>query len=1304
MSKFIPSKKSQPCEICGDTSGKCRTHRDGEILLCMSFSGSKFGEIQNGYKCIKQDKGKGWSTWKIDNTQEWTEQQRQEWKQRQEARRRQQAKEDEARASKALSEQEKHEQYSRLLAELTLHPDDRADLIRRGFTNEQIELSGFKSVENWQVLQDKYSSLLPGVSQNGRFLLTGTGYLCPVRNAEGLIVALQARLRQIDSDWQGRYRWLTSRTKKNPSGQSPHIYSKGFAPELPLSIHKPLGEPHGIALVEGTGAKPFLASQRLNKVVIGAAGGQHASSPNQLLAALKLCQVEQVPILADAGSPSNKNVVTQYLRAAELLQKWGYTPVFGWWGQTSKDDPDIDELNSERYSEIEYLSVDEFKALASLHGGYDETQESSKKYLLPVEELPTVGFQTSRTSLDEFKHLASEYGGAKSKHAQGKLNYFWRQWKRLRQFTPTHTIFQSHFKFPRDLKLEGSIVAAKSALGTGKTSAFLQLIAEWGMGVRLIGYRNNLLHQTVSRAKSEAGLNFYHLQSDDAFLFLKDKDSSIAFCLDSISHSQPHWYEGTIIILDETVSVLFHGISGGTLGDRQSKCLSILREAIKACAAVVCLDGNLRDIDIELIEKLAENKKVIKIQNEFKPDPHTITFVRGIDPEGELNRNDRSPLLKAMSREDCIPWIVTDALGKSKVFSEFLSSQGKKGFVLNSETVGEPWAVEFLANPSAFIAKYKPDFFIASPSAESGLDAHGNGHFTHKFSFFTGVLNTNAQNQIMFRLRDNLPHYVFCPDRGRVKDRNTPTTYSVNEYKKQIEAFNQLNAGLAAEASNSVEIVEGVVRLSLQNTDPDYFKYSSTLGAIDNFEINNLRECLISSLRESGHRVIEAEWGSERELAGIESEIFGELQRQQASETFQAEKYEEIEEARKLKKKVVPLETKRRIEKTFFLDRLPGIEQSSIWESPISSNPETGLPVVSKPGGTGIAGGEKLILMNLKNRHFLTGLERLYLLRNFHIAQKRHEKLWNGLCTDYLTKEEAARRGGKFATIWALRELNILQLLEGEWTADSPEVISLEKAGHRPDIVLALGFSPGKERKGNPQRIDYLRRLLELLCCRLDSPVQRGKERVRHYQVLKDFKSSNYLEKLVKQNKTIPEEGWAYDWENPLRLATAEAIEKRFNKWWAENSEAIKWVEEQECIKEAVQTQSQVDADLEFLYQVQDWTEVVMPQERFDEAWPLLPPSERNRFLHLYQQYLESQKQQVVQETENQISLSFSDPEVTEQSQPAVSIGSVFQQWCDYLQRTVSYTVEVIEGEYVGFTDGCWEAIATLLSDYQLVS
>jgi hypothetical protein len=56
-----------------------------------------------------------------------------------------------------------------------------------------------------------------------------------------------------------------------------------------------------------------------------------------------------------------------------------------------------------------------------------------------------------------------------------------------------------------------------------------------------------------------------------------------------------------------------------------------------------------------------------------------------------------------------VPWIATDSKDRSKTFYNLLAEQGKSGFVLNSETSSEPWAKEFLEDPTAFIAKYKPD-------------------------------------------------------------------------------------------------------------------------------------------------------------------------------------------------------------------------------------------------------------------------------------------------------------------------------------------------------------------------------------------------------------------------------------------------------------------------------------------------------------------------------------------------------------------------------------------------------------------
>jgi hypothetical protein len=107
-----------------------------------------------------------------------------------------QAKEDEQRRQRSLSAQERDRQYRLLLTELTLHPDDRADLVRRGFSHQEIELSGFKSVGSYQQLQTEFSELLPGIGTGGKNLIVKhCGYLCPVRDADGLILACQIRLR-----------------------------------------------------------------------------------------------------------------------------------------------------------------------------------------------------------------------------------------------------------------------------------------------------------------------------------------------------------------------------------------------------------------------------------------------------------------------------------------------------------------------------------------------------------------------------------------------------------------------------------------------------------------------------------------------------------------------------------------------------------------------------------------------------------------------------------------------------------------------------------------------------------------------------------------------------------------------------------------------------------------------------------------------------------------------------------------------------------------------------------------------------
>jgi hypothetical protein len=182
------TNKTNPCQICEDTAGKCRQGREDQTYWqCMSYADSRKGEIVNGFKCIGHTRDQLWGQFKIDNSQQWSEQQHQDWQQENQRRRNQQSSENEERRRRSLSALQRHEQYTRLLSELTLHPDDRADLVRRGFTHQQIELAGFKSIGRYQQLQSRYNELLPGISRGERLIIADEGYLCPIRNVDGLL-------------------------------------------------------------------------------------------------------------------------------------------------------------------------------------------------------------------------------------------------------------------------------------------------------------------------------------------------------------------------------------------------------------------------------------------------------------------------------------------------------------------------------------------------------------------------------------------------------------------------------------------------------------------------------------------------------------------------------------------------------------------------------------------------------------------------------------------------------------------------------------------------------------------------------------------------------------------------------------------------------------------------------------------------------------------------------------------------------------------------------------------------------------
>ncbi|MBD2440991.1 plasmid replication protein, CyRepA1 family [Nostoc sp. FACHB-110] len=1016
----IPTNRNNPCPICFNIKGDCRVLAD-DTVFCHGLVDAQKGEKANGYVCVKPSNGHT-ATFKLDNSQEWTQEQRQQWINEQRRRREQSEREQQHKLARLLPIADRDEQYRSIVAALPVNQKHRCDLSsERGLTDDEIE---FALAQGWICSwhpgkKVNASSALAGVIlADGGIQLTGVfGIGIAAVNNSGKITGFQ--LASDNRVKYGKYIWLSSATR---GGNGPHLPSG----ELPVFVwrHPQANNITETWLVEGclksliTALKLWFRHGRKDIQIIGAAGANWLGSINTVTESL--AEVTKIVLCPDAGSLNNPLILGNYKKIIQELTSIAYSVSVAWWGQIYKEkSPDIDELDNTFLFDL--ITPGEFFSLADESQLQDESQD-----------------------------------------------WAWRKWLKNRRYTADIVLNQPKFRFPT-IPERGVVIGVKSGLGSGKTEALIELIRLSSNRAFLIGYRNNLLLQTGNRG-SEVGLNIYHLQQDDGIALVADTNTHLALCLDSIHHIDGY-FQGVDIYLDETVSVLLHATNGGTLKEEQGRAIAILSKALQECNRVILLDGNLADIYVDFIAKIAQ-KKAIKIENTAAIAPHTFKFIVGVDEDGEIKKRDKSPLIKALLCDDVIPWIASDSKDFTDRLNEILRQAGKRGYVLNKDTSGEAWAKEFLVNPNTFIQKYKPEYFIISPTAESGVSVTVKNYFTDKFTFFTGVQGTNSQHQMLFRLRDDsIPHYVFCPEKSTIRDRNNPKNYSQKAFSELLNEKILLSAILAADGNTS-RMLE-IIGQAISRSNNDWWALSCQLGALDNIEMNNLRKCLIYALKETGHSVEVCEWDSDNEAQAIEKAAKEVVIMRYALELHQAVEFNSLEEANQVAKSNPPKSVQRRIEKTRLLDRIPGIKESSVWDVNFIAD------------------------YYLKDKEFISKQQRFYLLNNLEISKKRSEVNWYYLATNQNFFLSQAK-GDSHLKIWALQQLNILQFLDGEFHKNSPAVVNLiNTVRNRDDIALALNTVPKPETASKKENIEFLRFLLDSIGIKLTKPTRKLVEGVR---------------------------------------------------------------------------------------------------------------------------------------------------------------------------------------------------------------
>ena len=164
------------------------------------------------------------------------------------------------------------------------------------------------------------------------------------------MIGFQIRNRATGKD-DPKYPWLStsSRPANLKNGELPITYAPGDGSVLNLC--------EGIL-------KPLVAAEIHGAQFIGAAGGNFASSPEQLRECISALLPLTIALCPDGGALANRQVMHQYSLLAELVTELGYELKVRWWGQVTKASGDVDEITREQFEQSALISWAEFAALA----------------------------------------------------------------------------------------------------------------------------------------------------------------------------------------------------------------------------------------------------------------------------------------------------------------------------------------------------------------------------------------------------------------------------------------------------------------------------------------------------------------------------------------------------------------------------------------------------------------------------------------------------------------------------------------------------------------------------------------------------------------------------------------------------------------------------------------------------------------------------------------------------------------------------------------------------------------------------
>jgi len=802
---FKPTSKSNPCPICSDISGDCRNPGEA-VVLCMKTTADV-----SGYKYKGLSSNGLWGKFVIDDGrshQSHSQSQRQSAKAVGKA----------AKKGSTLTVYERDNQYRKLLGILPVKADDFhiQDLKRRGLTESQITLGMYRSVVKGQKLAKPLTDLhIAGLSHDGTNLtVPADGYLTPIFDYKHRIQGCQLRVKN-PTEGCGKYLWL--KTYKFDDGFDPRneITSHIINGELPIGVYSPENPTKEYIGTSEGHIKPNIIAHRFGCTVLGAAGGQFASSPEtfkkQIEEISKKIGTRLVIDYVDAGTIFNPQVIRQLRKKWHLLTTWGFDVKIATWDaqnlKKSEGGRDADEINSEEIRAIHHISIENFAEICL---------EWDSPDALKIKE--RLGSQLTKASNDIFDGIDLE-----------KLA----------------------LKIPKE-----GVICLPWGKGFGKT----ELMAIANKNTPKTIALSHLL-SLLSGLTNRLGLNLRNDFSGKNTPIPINYREKLGVCLPSLlillNLSDSDWADYDLI-LDEVDQLCDVATSSKTCNNNgmRTAILSVLTRAIANSKRLWLASADLSDREIDLVMSIRRKNDLWLIENTRKVEGYKAIFVNSYDHKGRLTPDGIRQKAKDLATNGKKLLVMSDSIATTKSMAKMLEKSGIQSdriLLINSDTSGELKQKSFVKQPNLEVGKYQ--VVICSPSVNSGVSIDGE-YFDAVIGMFSNRLTADLHSQALIRARDlGIPRYIYCSDSGaaglsKISDSTNP--YQVLEAIKSV--FNQ-ETRLLRNSLGTDEIFGGIDTRSYDWSNVWLSYYCQKL-AWKNQQLENPQMELIERLKLEGNEVI----------------------------------------------------------------------------------------------------------------------------------------------------------------------------------------------------------------------------------------------------------------------------------------------------------------------------------------------------------------------------------------------------------------------------------------------------------------